>query len=220
MPAKFSLLWKVTVIKSPNTSSMREGLPHSWLLLQTIPSCHESLGSWCAHRAGDEAHTYPGVKCLLGVIPEQIICCLTHVAPTWCSSAWNSGSTAGKQEGKVREARTETQITYILRQTTKQKKSGKRDNKRLLNVYPGFISFFFLILFFFISLARQTLGCDGTKGLLNIFKNDRLKKVKKCSLGDFNLKIKATEMQPDQSCPVVSQPLLLLILTGFGYGPW
>lgn len=73
---------------------------------------------------------------------------------------------------------------------------------------------------FFISLAWQTLGCQGTKGLLDIFfKNVKLKKVKKCSLSDFNLKIKATEMQPDQSCLVVSQPLLLLIWTGFGYGP-
>lgn len=55
-------------------------------------SCRESPGSWCAHRAGDKAHTYPGVKCLLakGVIPEQIICPLIHVAPAWCSSALGS----------------------------------------------------------------------------------------------------------------------------------
>lgn len=192
---------------------MREGLPRSRLLLQTLLSCHESPGSWCVHRAGDEAHAYPGLKCLLakGVIPEQIICDLTHVAPTWCSSAWDSGSTAGKQEGKVREVSTKTQITYILGQTTEQKKSRK---KKIVNDYSMFA------LGFFISLARQTLGCHGTKGLLDMFfKNVKLKKVKKCSLSDFNLKIKATEMQPDQSCPVVSQPLLLLNWTGFGYGP-
>lgn len=108
MPAKVSLLWKVPVMKSSNSSSMREGLPRSRLLLQTLPSCHESPGSWCAHRAGDEAHTYLGVKCLLakGEIPEQITCHLIHVAPTRCSSAWDSGSTAGKQEGTVREATT------------------------------------------------------------------------------------------------------------------
>lgn len=124
LPAKFSLLWKVPVVKCPNTSSVREGLPRSQLLLQTFPSGHESPGSWCAHKAGEEAHTCPGIKCLLakGVIPEQIICHLIHVAPTWCSADWDSGSTAGKPEGKVREVSTKTQITYILRQTTKQKR--------------------------------------------------------------------------------------------------
>lgn len=45
---------------------MREGLPHPQLLLQTLPPCRESPGSWCAHRAGDEAHTYPGVEMSLG----------------------------------------------------------------------------------------------------------------------------------------------------------
>lgn len=59
------------------------------------------------------------------------------------------------------------------------------------------------------------MGHHGTKGAPGyFFKNVELEKVKKCSLSDLKLKINTTEMQPDESCLVVSQPLLLLILTG------
>lgn len=71
-------------------------------------------------------------------------------------------------------------------------------------------------LFFFFNVSGNVnIGVSWHKGAPGyFFKKFEQKKVKKWSLTDLKLKIKATEMQPDQSCLVVSQLLLILILTG------
>lgn len=146
-------------MKSPNSSSLRKGLPRSPLLLQTLPSCRESPGSWCAHRAGDEARTYLGVKCFLakGAIPEQIICHLIHVVPTWCSSAWDSGSAAGKQ-GQGREYKNPNHVYPRANNGT------KKSSKKIVKDYSIFIlaSFFF----FFYFTGKATIGVSWHKRTL------------------------------------------------------
>lgn len=84
--------------------------------------------------------------------------------------------------------------------------------KEVINDYSKFTLAF--VLFNYYS-ENVNIGVSWHKGAsVYFFKKAELKKVNKRSLNDLKLKIKTTEMQDDQSCLVVSQPLLLLILTG------